>query len=337
MVLVKVAAHRVAPDAGAGRPDAGRGRRHRRQRATCASCSSTSRGASGSCRPGTEAVFFGKVDTFQGGLQMTNPIVDLIGDQTGRIVAALPAEREAADHHLGHRRLGRGGARQVPAAGPRRAAARGGARPVRLGRPHAGASATSTRPSRWPRWPRPAGGSCSTSCCACSWRWCCASGRWSATRRASATTPTAALVAALPRPAARSRSPRAQRRAIGEITSRPGRRRTRCTGCCRATSARQDGGRGQRAAGGGAGRSPGRADGADRGAGRAALPRHPRSCSTASRSPPTTTRAACSPGRVDRPLRVELLTNRTTAAKRPQAGRRRWPTAGSTSWSAPTR
>ncbi|MCU1351609.1 MAG: recG [Acidimicrobiales bacterium] len=36
---------------------------------------------------GTEAVFFGKVDSFQGRLQMGNPVVDLIGDRTGRIVA----------------------------------------------------------------------------------------------------------------------------------------------------------------------------------------------------------------------------------------------------------
>ncbi|MFN8018826.1 MAG: ATP-dependent DNA helicase RecG [Acidimicrobiales bacterium] len=40
--------------------------------------------------PGTEAVFFGKVDTFQGRRQMTSPLVDLVGDQTGRIVALYP-------------------------------------------------------------------------------------------------------------------------------------------------------------------------------------------------------------------------------------------------------
>ena len=40
---------------------------------------------------GTEAVFFAKVDTFNGRLQMTNPVVDVIGgDQTGRIISLYP-------------------------------------------------------------------------------------------------------------------------------------------------------------------------------------------------------------------------------------------------------
>jgi ATP-dependent DNA helicase RecG len=40
---------------------------------------------------GTEAVFFGKVDTFNGRVQMTNPVVDVIGgDQTGRIISLYP-------------------------------------------------------------------------------------------------------------------------------------------------------------------------------------------------------------------------------------------------------
>ena len=37
-------------------------------------------------RPGLEATFFGKVDTYRGDRQMTNPVVDLVGDRTGRIV-----------------------------------------------------------------------------------------------------------------------------------------------------------------------------------------------------------------------------------------------------------
>jgi ATP-dependent DNA helicase RecG len=40
---------------------------------------------------GTEAVFFGKVDTFNGRAQMTNPVVDVIGgEQTGRIISIYP-------------------------------------------------------------------------------------------------------------------------------------------------------------------------------------------------------------------------------------------------------
>jgi len=39
---------------------------------------------------GTHCILFGKVDTYNGRLQMTNPIVDLIGDRTGKIVAVYP-------------------------------------------------------------------------------------------------------------------------------------------------------------------------------------------------------------------------------------------------------
>jgi len=45
--------------------------------------------------PGTEAAFFGKVTTFRGSRQMTNPVVDLFGDQTGRIVAVYPQSDKA--------------------------------------------------------------------------------------------------------------------------------------------------------------------------------------------------------------------------------------------------
>lgn len=44
---------------------------------------------------GTECVLFGKVDEYRGRLQMTNPIVDLIGDRTGRIIPMYPqSEKE---------------------------------------------------------------------------------------------------------------------------------------------------------------------------------------------------------------------------------------------------
>jgi ATP-dependent DNA helicase RecG len=39
---------------------------------------------------GLQVALFGKADEFRGGLQMTNPIVDLIGDRTGRIVPIYP-------------------------------------------------------------------------------------------------------------------------------------------------------------------------------------------------------------------------------------------------------
>jgi ATP-dependent DNA helicase RecG len=41
-------------------------------------------------REGLQVALFGKVDTYRGALQMTNPIVDLIGDRTGRIVPIYP-------------------------------------------------------------------------------------------------------------------------------------------------------------------------------------------------------------------------------------------------------
>src|SRR5215217_7605615 len=45
--------------------------------------------------PGLDIALFGKVDEFRGGLQMTNPIVDLIGDRTGRIVPIYPQSEKA--------------------------------------------------------------------------------------------------------------------------------------------------------------------------------------------------------------------------------------------------
>jgi len=45
--------------------------------------------------PGTEAVLFGKLEVFQGRRQMTNPVVDLIGDRTGRIVPMYPQSEKA--------------------------------------------------------------------------------------------------------------------------------------------------------------------------------------------------------------------------------------------------
>lgn len=44
---------------------------------------------------GTEAAFFGKVEMFRGARQMTNPVVDLIGTRTGRIVSIYPQSEKA--------------------------------------------------------------------------------------------------------------------------------------------------------------------------------------------------------------------------------------------------
>ncbi|HEV2369358.1 MAG TPA: DNA helicase RecG, partial [Acidimicrobiales bacterium] len=44
---------------------------------------------------GTEAIFFGKVDLYKGWRQMTNPLVDLVGDRTGRIIPIYPQSEKA--------------------------------------------------------------------------------------------------------------------------------------------------------------------------------------------------------------------------------------------------
>ena len=40
--------------------------------------------------PGTNTILFGKLERFGGRLQMTNPLVDLVGDRTGRIIPVYP-------------------------------------------------------------------------------------------------------------------------------------------------------------------------------------------------------------------------------------------------------
>ena len=44
---------------------------------------------------GLPVVLFGKVETYRGSLQMSSPIVDLIGDQTGKIVPVYPQSEKA--------------------------------------------------------------------------------------------------------------------------------------------------------------------------------------------------------------------------------------------------
>ena len=45
--------------------------------------------------PELHVALYGKVDTYRGGLQMANPVVDLIGDRTGRIVPIYPQSEKA--------------------------------------------------------------------------------------------------------------------------------------------------------------------------------------------------------------------------------------------------
>jgi ATP-dependent DNA helicase RecG len=46
-------------------------------------------------REGLQVALFGKPDVYRGGLQMANPVVDLIGDRTGRIVPIYPQSEKA--------------------------------------------------------------------------------------------------------------------------------------------------------------------------------------------------------------------------------------------------
>jgi ATP-dependent DNA helicase RecG len=46
-------------------------------------------------KAGTEAAFFGRVDAFRGRRCMVNPVVDLVGDRTGRIVPLYPQSEKA--------------------------------------------------------------------------------------------------------------------------------------------------------------------------------------------------------------------------------------------------
>lgn len=46
-------------------------------------------------RVGLQIALFGRADIYRGGLQMSNPVVDLIGDRTGRIVPIYPQSEKA--------------------------------------------------------------------------------------------------------------------------------------------------------------------------------------------------------------------------------------------------
>jgi ATP-dependent DNA helicase RecG len=46
-------------------------------------------------KEGVEGIFFGKVDQYRGRRQMTNPGVDLVGDRTGRIIPVYPQSEKA--------------------------------------------------------------------------------------------------------------------------------------------------------------------------------------------------------------------------------------------------
>ena len=117
-------------------------------------------------KEGSEVVLFGRVEEFQGQRQMTNPVVDLIGDKTGADRARLPAEREGRDHDAGTSPASSTRCCGGPVTSPIRCRPCA-APPFRPGRPD-------RRLHRHPRArhdarraPTPAAAWCSTSCCGC--------------------------------------------------------------------------------------------------------------------------------------------------------------------------
>ncbi len=74
---------------------AGHRRRHRRHRLACRSRFFNQPLRERQLKEGTDVVLFGKLEVFQGQRRMTNPVVDLIGDRTGRIVPVYPQSEKA--------------------------------------------------------------------------------------------------------------------------------------------------------------------------------------------------------------------------------------------------
>ena len=296
-----------------------------------ASSSSTSRGGSASSRPDLQVALFGKADVYRGGAPDDEP--DRRPDRRPHRPhrADLPAEREGGHRHLGDRRLVEQALRRWDGDGIADPVPVEVRRPLRAGRPPRRRSVGIHLPETMgdkeqarrrlafdellrvqlvlvlrKRAPRAGSGSASATRSAASW-----------SRRFH----DAAPVRADRRPAPHDRRDRGRPgRPPPDAPAAPGRRRRR-----------QDGRGGVGPAGGGAGRPPGRADGADRGAGRAAR------------------RLACAAllDGVERARRRHQPLRRPPAARgaahqprRPAPSDARcspgWPTAASTSSSAPT-
>ncbi len=298
------------------RPPQGAGRRpsHRRHRAPAGHVlqpavagAAAAAGHRGRCSSASST-------RYRGQRQMTNPVVDLVGDQTGRIVPVYPQSEKARLYHVGHRRLGRRGAAPVAAAGLRRPGAR---RRCSTGYDLVDRDRRRSRdihaPESMARQGRARRRLVFDELLRVQLALVLRKRALERTTRGIAhDTSTAPLRRRVPRARCRSTLTGAQQRAIAEIERRPGRPAPDAPAAAGRRRLGQDRGRRQRAARRGAGRPPGRAHGADRGAGRAARRWAPARCSTASTVPDDAARLFG-----ERPLRVELLTNRTT---RPSAG-----------------
>ena len=273
-----------------------------------------------SCKEGLQIALFGKADTYRGGLQMTNPIVDLIGDRTGRIVPIYPQSEKAQLNTWEMAGWVEEALRRCRRARHRRSRARGDPRAARPRRPRRRRCARSTSRSR------------------------CGRRRLARRRLAFDELLRVQLVLVLrKRELERDVDGARRTRVDGELVRRfhdgvavsahrraaarrsPRSRRDLAAPHPMHRLLQGDVGSGKTVVAVStllrrrAGRSPGRADGADRGARRAARDRR----AGAARRPEVP-----DPGNLfgDRPLRVELLTNRVTGADRKDdPGRaRRW-------------
>ncbi len=85
-------------------------------------------------RPEMQVLVFGKLDVYQGRKQMTNPVVDLVGDRTGKLIPVYPQSDKARVYTWDIASLARRGARAGRRVRGARAVER--ARSFRLRRPH---------------------------------------------------------------------------------------------------------------------------------------------------------------------------------------------------------
>ena len=205
---------------------------------------------------------------------MSNPVVDLIGDRTGRIVPIYPQSEKADLATWEIAGWVENALDALPGPGHRGPDAARGARPPSTSSGGNGRCSPSTCRSRWPRRRRPAADWPSTSCCGSNSSSCCASRPWSGTPRGIRHDRTGALVgrfhAQLPFELTDD-----QRAVIAEIEADLAGSPPHASAAAGRRGIGQDGGGRERPADGGAGRLPGRLHGAHRGAGRAArLSRH---------------------------------------------------------------
>ena len=283
-------------------------------------------------------MFFGKVDTYQGRMQMTNPLVDLIGDKTGRIVALYPQSEKLRITTVDmsgwvEARSPSAGCGAWPSRCPsdvrRPVRASSIARVGAVGHPCSGLDGRDVSEARR----RLVFDELLRVQLALVLR----KRALERTATGIATTRRGALVRAVPGQRLPFPLTAAQQRTIAEITADLGgphpmhRLLQGDVGSGKTVVAVE------RAAHGGAGRPPGRADGADRGAGRAALQSASASSSTGLEVPASDDEGSLFAGQgMDRPLRIELLTNRTTPTNRRKLAEA-LAAARSTCSSAPTR